>query len=139
MSEWVSKWVSECEKDGLYKIYYFWEYDSLVKCLPQCWISNKKSFSRIALYSSSLAKSLSVLSIKGFDDVFIDKTFLIKMGWWWRLWFKYVDYSSCIPSVLRLILCLSTVSLDFVSDTNTIAYFTGYSNSQKTVIAVALN
>ena len=53
--------------------------------------------------------------------------------------FKYIDYSSNNSSVLRLILCLSTVSLDFVSDTNIIAYFTGCGNSQKPVIPMALN
>ena len=50
--------------------------------------------------------------------------------------FKYIDYSSNISSGLCLILCLGTVSLDFVSDTNIIAYFNGYGNTQNAVISM---
>ncbi len=53
--------------------------------------------------------------------------------------FKYMDYSSNNSSGLRLILCRGTVSLDYVSDTNTIVYFKGYDNNQNVVIPMALN
>jgi len=56
-----------------------------------------------------------------------------------KIWSKIMDYSSNISSGLRLILCLGTVSLDFISDTNIITYFSGYSNNQKQVIAIVFN
>ena len=49
-----------------------------------------------------------------------------------------MDYSSNTSSVLRLILCRSTVSLDFVSDLNIIACFSRYGKNQKPVIAYFL-
>ena len=52
---------------------------------------------------------------------------------------KFITYYSNNSSGLCLILCLSTVSLDFVSDVNIIAFFCGYGNTQKQVIPMALN
>ncbi len=52
---------------------------------------------------------------------------------------KFITYSSNNSSGLCLILCLSTISLDFVSDANIIAFFCRYGNTQKQVIPMALN